>query len=141
MANTYAEEILTKEQLEKYNNGLLEKDKLEDIITRLNTEISSNGISITSPSGGELIQIILADYRSRYNKLHYDLLPIKELVGQYQREKNDTIDEHFLGTDFDNLDEISKVVDPITKKYREMAVNMEASERELAQKSNKTMPI
>lgn len=141
MANTYAEEILTKEQLEKYNNGLLEKDKLEDIITRLNTEISSNGISITSPSGGELIKIILADYRSRYNKLHYDLLPIKELVGQYQREKNDTIDEHFLGTDFDNLDEISKVVEPITKKYREMAVNMEARERDLAQKSNKTMPI
>lgn len=141
MANTYAEEILTKEQLEKYNNGLLEKDKLEDIITRLNTEISSNGISITSPSGGELIQIILADYRSRYNKLHYDLLPIKELVGQYQREKNDTIDKHFLGTDFDNLDEVSKVVEPITEKYREMAVNMEASERGLAQKSNKTISV
>ena len=131
-----ANEILTERQLDKYNTDLQEQERIEDIITRLNTEISDNGISITRSSSGELIQTILEDYNNRRNKLHYDLLPIKELVSQYQMEKNKVINECVLGDgsiDFCNID---KVVEPITKKYREMAMTMENAEEEVVSKKN-----
>ena len=136
MGKNDAYEILTEKQLDKYNTDLQEQGRIEDIITRLNTEISDNGISITRSSGGELIQAILADYNNRRNKLHYDLLPIKELVSQYQMEKNKVINECVLGDgsiDFCNID---KVVEPITKKYREMAMTMENAEEEVVSKKN-----
>ena len=136
MGKNDAYEILTEKQLDKYNTDLQEQGRIEDIITRLNTEISDNGISITRSSGGELIQAILADYNNRRNKLHYDLLPIKELVSQYQMEKNKAINECVLGEGSVNLGSTDKVVEPITKKYREMAMAMEKAEKKVASKKN-----
>lgn len=136
MGKNDAYEILTEKQLDKYNTDLQEQGKIEDIITRLNTEISDNGISITRSSGGELIQAILADYNNRRNKLHYDLLPVKELVSQYQMEKNKAINECVLGEGSVNLGSTDKVVEPITKKYREMAMAMEKAEEKVASKKN-----
>lgn len=136
MGKNDAYEILTEKQLGKYNIDLQEQERIEDIITRLNTEISDNGISITRSSGGELIQAILADYNNRRNKLHYDLLPIKELVSQYQMEKNKAINECVLGDGSVNLGSADKVVEPITKKYREIAMAMEKAEEKVASKKN-----
>lgn len=136
MGKNDAYEILTEKQLDKYNTDLQEQGRIEDIITRLNTEISDNGISITRSSGGELIQAILADYNNRRNKLHYDLLPIKELVSQYQMEKSRVINECVLGEGSVNLGSTDKVVEPITKKYREMAMAMEKAEKKVASKKN-----
>lgn len=136
MGKNDAYEILTEKQLDKYNTDLQEQGRIEDIITRLNTEISDNGISITRSSGGELIQAILADYNNRRNKLHYDLLPVKELVSQYQMEKNKAINECVLGEGSVNLGSTDKVVEPITKKYREMAMAMEKAEEKVASKKN-----
>lgn len=136
MGKNDAYEILTEKQLDKYNTDLQEQGRIEDIITRLNTEISDNGISITRISGGELIQAILADYNNRRNKLHYDLLPVKELVSQYQMEKNKAINECVLGDGSVNLGNTDKAVEPITKKYREMAMAMEKAEEKVASKKN-----
>lgn len=136
MGKNDAYEILTEKQLDKYNTDLQEQGRIEDIITRLNTEISDNGISITRSSGGELIQAILADYNNRRNKLHYNLLPVKELVSQYQMEKNKAINECVLGDGSVNLGSTDKVVEPITKKYREMAMAMEKAEEKVASKKN-----
>lgn len=136
MGKNDAYEILTEKQLDKYNTDLQEQGRIEDIITRLNTEISDNGISITRSSGGELIQAILADYNNRRNKLHYNLLPVKELVSQYQMEKNKAINECVLGEGSVNLGSTDKVVEPITKKYREMAMAMEKAEEKVASKKN-----
>lgn len=136
MGKNDAYEILTANQLEKYTTDLQEQERIEDIITRLNTEISDNGISITKSSGGELIQAILADYNDRRNKVHYDLLPIKELVSQYQVEKNRAINEAVLGDGSVNLGNTDKVVEPITKKYREIAAAMEKAEKKVASKKN-----
>lgn len=136
MGKNDAYEILTENQLEKYTTDLQEQERIEDIITRLNTEISNNGISITRSSGGELIQTILTDYNDRRNKVHYDLLPIKELVNQYQMEKSRVINEAVLRDGSVNLGNTDKVVEPITKKYREIAVAMEKAEKKVASKKN-----
>lgn len=136
MGKNDAYEILTENQLEKYTTDLQEQGRIEDIITRLNTEISDNGISITRSSGGELIQAILADYNDRRNKVHYDLLPIKELVSQYQMEKSRVINEAVLGDGSVNLGNTDKVVEPITKKYREIATAMEKAEKKVSSKKN-----
>jgi hypothetical protein len=134
MGKNDACEILTEKQLAKYTTDLQEQERIEDIITRLNIEISDNGISITRSSGGELIQIILKDYNDRRNKVHYDLLPIKELISQYQLEKNKAITECILENKSVNLSNTDSVVEPITKKYRDLATAMEKAEKKVSSK-------
>ncbi len=134
MGKNDACEILTEKQLAKYTTDLQEQERIEDIITRLNIEISDNGISITRSSGGELIQIILKDYNDRRNKVHYDLLPIKELISQYQLEKNKAITECILENKSVNLSNTDSVVEPVTKKYRDLATAMEKAEKKVSSK-------